>query len=58
MCGSKSKSSPAPVTPTYQYFPEAARTPNQQAAAIEASQDKPAAFGSELSTGGQAEGGQ
>lgn len=53
MCGGGgSKKKAAPATPTYQYYPEAARTPNQEAAAIEASQASTAsAFGSELTTG-------
>lgn len=52
MCGGGSKkTASAPTTPTYQYYPEASRTPNQEAAAIEASKTNTGSFGSELTNG-------
>lgn len=51
MCGGGKSKAPAPAAPTYQYYPEASRTPNQQAAAVEASQQPTGGFGSELTTG-------
>lgn len=56
MCGSGSSGGKkAPVTPTYQYFPEAARSPQQQAAAVEATgAQSQASFGSELGSGAAA----
>jgi hypothetical protein len=53
MCGGSKKSAPAPVAPTYQYYPEASRTPQQQAAAIEAGNNSQGSFGSELTAGSQ-----
>lgn len=48
MCGgSSSKSTPKPATPTYSYFPESARTQQQQVAAAQ-TPNTGVSYGSEL----------
>jgi hypothetical protein len=52
MCGGGGSKKPAVAAPTYQYFPEASRDPQQQAAGVVASgAQSQAGFGSELSAG-------
>jgi hypothetical protein len=53
MCGGGgSKAAPKQATPQYSYFPESARSPQQQAAGVVASgAQSQAGFGSELSAG-------
>ncbi len=52
MCGGGSKTQKAAPQPTYQYFPEASRTPQQQAAGVVATgAQSQASYGSELSGG-------
>ena len=55
MCGGGSKSAPAPkpVTPTFSYFPESART-QQQVVAASQTPNTQASYGSELASGGAA----
>jgi hypothetical protein len=54
MCGGggSSKPAPKPVTPTYSYFPESARTQQQQVAAQ--TPNTQASYGAELASGATA----
>jgi hypothetical protein len=54
MCGGGgSKPAPKPATPTYSYFPESARTQQQQVAAAQ-TPNTGASYGSELAGAGSA----